>query len=138
MDDNKRSKDGTCIPLPDNQQTNTISTPKTPAKRIAFMGGNADFRAARMRCALACEECNKLKEDAAVEDRTKAWLKLVHPASSQFRRLPRLTYISFDLESLTRTRRRTSVPSPWSTSQPSLKAVPHQQTTTLHPSLPTP
>ncbi|KUI72202.1 hypothetical protein VM1G_07649 [Cytospora mali] len=51
----------------------------TPVKRIAFMGGNDDFRAARMRCALACEEYNKLGEDAPIEDRVRGWLKITDP-----------------------------------------------------------
>lgn len=43
------------------------------ARRIAFMSGNDDFRAARLRCALACQEYNKLPEDVAIEDRVEGW-----------------------------------------------------------------
>lgn len=46
----------------------------TQAKRIAFMSGNDDFRAARLRCALACQEYNKLSEDVSIEDRVKGWM----------------------------------------------------------------
>ncbi|ROW08721.1 hypothetical protein VPNG_06419 [Cytospora leucostoma] len=50
-----------------------------PAKRIAFMGGNEDFRAARLRCAIACDEYNKLDQNAPIEARVKAWLRIVDP-----------------------------------------------------------
>lgn len=43
------------------------------ARRIAFMSGNDDFRAARLRCALACQEYNKLPEDVAIDDRVRGW-----------------------------------------------------------------
>lgn len=43
------------------------------ARRIAFMSGNDDFRAARLRCALACQEYNKLPEDVAIDDRVDGW-----------------------------------------------------------------
>lgn len=43
------------------------------ARRIAFMSGNDDFRAARLRCALACQEYNKLPEDVAIDDRVEGW-----------------------------------------------------------------
>lgn len=43
------------------------------ARRIAFMSGNDDFRAARLRCALACQEYNKLPEDVSIEDRVEGW-----------------------------------------------------------------
>lgn len=43
------------------------------ARRTAFMSGNDDFRAARLRCALACQEYNKLPEDVAIEDRVNGW-----------------------------------------------------------------
>lgn len=43
------------------------------ARRIAFMSGNDDFRAARLRCALACQEYNKLPEDVGIEDRVGGW-----------------------------------------------------------------
>lgn len=62
-------------PLAGNQKISKIPSPITAAKRIAFMAGNADFRAARTRCALACEDYNKLREDAPVEDRVKSWLR---------------------------------------------------------------
>lgn len=42
-------------------------------RRIAFMSGNDDFRAARLRCALACQEYNKLPEDVSIEDRVSGW-----------------------------------------------------------------
>lgn len=45
------------------------------AQRIGFMAGKDDFRAARLRSALACEEYNKLAEDAAPEERMSKWLK---------------------------------------------------------------
>lgn len=44
------------------------------ARRIAFKSGNDDFRAARLRCALACQEYNKLPEDVAIEDRVDGWM----------------------------------------------------------------
>ncbi|KAJ0109452.1 hypothetical protein J7T55_000377 [Diaporthe amygdali] len=53
----------------------------TQAKRIAFMSGNDDFRAARLRCALACQEYNKLSEDVSIEDRVKGWMCIVDPDS---------------------------------------------------------
>jgi hypothetical protein len=37
------------------------------------MGGNDDFRDARMRCALACQRYNNLPEDVGIEDRVKGW-----------------------------------------------------------------
>ncbi|POS72625.1 carbohydrate O-acetyltransferase [Diaporthe helianthi] len=49
------------------------------ARRIAFMSGNDDFRAARLRCAIACQEYNKLPEDVAIEDRVKGWKCIVDP-----------------------------------------------------------
>lgn len=58
-----------------SKKTRKVPSPIPVAKRIAFMGGNADFREARIRCALACEEYNDLKEDTPVEDRVKAWLR---------------------------------------------------------------
>lgn len=39
------------------------------------MAGRDDFRDARLRSALACEEYNKLAEDAAPEERVSKWLK---------------------------------------------------------------
>ncbi|KAL1863151.1 hypothetical protein Daus18300_008144 [Diaporthe australafricana] len=53
----------------------------TQAKRIAFMSGNDDFRAARLRCALACQGYNKLTEDASIEDRVTGWLDIIDPDS---------------------------------------------------------
>lgn len=49
------------------------------ARRIAFMSGNDDFRAARLRCALACQEYNKLPEDVAIDDRVDGWKCIVEP-----------------------------------------------------------
>ncbi|KAI3393354.1 hypothetical protein diail_4435 [Diaporthe ilicicola] len=53
----------------------------TQARRIGFMSGNDDFRAARLRCALACQEYNKLTEDASIEDRVTRWMRIVDPNS---------------------------------------------------------
>lgn len=71
---NDFSTDGT-IPPPGSPTTSRTETKTIAARPIAFMGGNDDFRAARMRCALACEKYNKLKEDAPLEDRINAWLR---------------------------------------------------------------
>lgn len=46
-----------------------------PAERIAFMAGRDDFRNARMRCAIACQEYNNMAEDGTAEDRMAKWLK---------------------------------------------------------------
>ncbi|KAK7736168.1 hypothetical protein SLS53_007196 [Cytospora paraplurivora] len=56
-----------------------METKRIPAKRIAFMGGNEDFRAARLRCAIACDEYNKLDQNAPIEARVKAWSRIVDP-----------------------------------------------------------
>lgn len=45
------------------------------AERIAYMADRADFRAARMRCARACEEYNNMDEDSSTEERMSKWLK---------------------------------------------------------------
>lgn len=44
-------------------------------RRVAYMAGKDDFRAARMRCALACEDYNKLSESAMPEERLIHWMK---------------------------------------------------------------
>ncbi|ROV94755.1 hypothetical protein VMCG_08859 [Cytospora schulzeri] len=67
------------VPLSGSEKHKRVPELNLDPKRIAFMGGNDDFRAARTRCALACAEYNKLKEDAPVEDRVKAWLRIVDP-----------------------------------------------------------
>lgn len=54
---------------------NNMAKKWTSTRRIAFMAGKDDFRAARMRCALACEEYNKLSEGATPEDRISGWMK---------------------------------------------------------------
>lgn len=46
-----------------------------PAERIAFMAGRDDFRGARLRCAIACQEFNNMPEDGTADDRMTRWLK---------------------------------------------------------------
>lgn len=50
------------------------STSGTPG-RVAYMAGNDDFRAARLRAAVACEEYNRLSENATPEERILHWNK---------------------------------------------------------------
>lgn len=57
----------------DNDSVGASPVSNGQARRIAFMSGNDDFRAARLRCALACQEYNKLPEDVAIEDRVEGW-----------------------------------------------------------------
>lgn len=54
---------------------NNMANKKTSTRRVAYMAGKDDFRAARMRCALACEEYNKLSEGATAEERIAGWTK---------------------------------------------------------------
>lgn len=64
--------------VPDDDEDHVlVASPvgNTQAKRVAFMSGNDDFRAARLRCALACQEYNKLTEDASIEDRVTGWME---------------------------------------------------------------
>jgi hypothetical protein len=42
-------------------------------KRIPFPAGNDLYRAARVRCSIACREYNNQPEDATSEDRAKLW-----------------------------------------------------------------
>lgn len=44
-------------------------------RRVAYMAGNDDFRAARLRAAVACEEYNRLSESATPEERILHWIK---------------------------------------------------------------
>lgn len=48
---------------------------RNPVRRTAYMASRDDFRAARTRCALACEQYNQMSEDAATEERLSKWLK---------------------------------------------------------------
>lgn len=57
----------------DNYSVGASPVSNGQARRIAFMSGNDDFRAARLRCALACQEYNKLPEDVAIDDRVEGW-----------------------------------------------------------------
>lgn len=44
-------------------------------RRVAYMAGNDDFRAARLRAAVACEAYNRLSESATPEERILHWIK---------------------------------------------------------------
>lgn len=48
---------------------------KDPTRRVAFMAGKDDFRGARTRSALACEQYNRLSESATAEERRVRWMK---------------------------------------------------------------
>lgn len=58
----------------DSKQAENSSTSGTPG-RVAYMAGNDDFRAARLRAAVACEEYNRLSENATPEERILHWTK---------------------------------------------------------------
>lgn len=58
----------------DSKQAEKSSTSGTPG-RVAYMAGNDDFRAARLRAAVACEEYNCLSENATPEERILHWTK---------------------------------------------------------------
>lgn len=60
-------------PLTDNIANASLT------RRVAFMAGKDDFRAARTRAALACEEYNRLSEGATAEERISHWMKWVLP-----------------------------------------------------------
>lgn len=55
-----------------------LMTKPNPADRIAYMAGQADFRAARVRCNDACIEYNSTPEHASTAERATKWLKYVY------------------------------------------------------------
>jgi len=53
-----------------------------PKESLYFPAANPIYRAARLRCALACSAYNALPEDASPIDRAKAWHNILgHPAT---------------------------------------------------------
>jgi ribosomal protein L16/L10AE len=55
-----------------------LMTKPNPADRIAYMAGQDDFRAARVRCNDACIEYNSTPEHASTAERAAKWLKYVY------------------------------------------------------------
>lgn len=47
----------------------------TKLNNIRFPAGDDDHRAARLRCAMACQAYNMMPENATVEQRSKLWRK---------------------------------------------------------------
>ncbi|PSR81345.1 trimeric LpxA-like protein [Coniella lustricola] len=54
-------------------------TKPNPADRVAYMAGQGDFRAARVRCTNACIEYNSTPENAPTTERAAKWLNIVDP-----------------------------------------------------------
>jgi hypothetical protein len=43
------------------------------ANRVSFPAADPQYRAARMRCAIACRNYNNQREDASPEERASLW-----------------------------------------------------------------